>query len=380
MAFGGSAFTKLLGSIKGITGKLFGGGAEKVFKPRSYGMPKVKGAGEVPEGKKPGGFLESIASGLKAFGGANSKKIIQGAGTLAISVLLIGGSLGILAAVFSSINPVLLVAFGFSLVELAGAMWIMSKIMGKISSGDILKGSFAMLVMSVALIPFAFAMQMMAGIPWSQMLISIGMAALAVLALAGIGAIMMTPAGLAFLFGAGALAIAGLSLMLFGASLLVAASGFNAMSTVDWNGFSGMGSALVSILPGLLGLAGIGLFAIPGLLMMSFALGSLAAVMVILAPAMQISAIATNSMAEGIGKLKEAVKGLDVEKLNNMASAAERLSTASAISGLANAVFGGSSEKGQTEQTVKIAPITINLRLNGREIQNLVIEDTKLVS
>src|SRR6185369_5481855 len=109
---------------------------------------------------------------------------------------------------------------------------------------------------------------------------------------------------------------------------------------INWDSFSSMGSALLSILPGLLGLAGIGLFAIPSLLLMSFALGSLAAVMSVLAPAMSVASIATHSMASGITELKEAIKGLDTSKLESMADAAERLSVGTAIGGLANAISG----------------------------------------
>ncbi|HWY35098.1 MAG TPA: hypothetical protein VNX68_10665, partial [Nitrosopumilaceae archaeon] len=379
----GMAFGKGFKASTGMGGEGIGGilGGKK-----GGGVPSVKGASGVPEGGKPGGFLQSLGEGLKYFG-KNMVDIIKGAITLSLAALMLGGALILITKGIASFGGDAsggqLITFGVALVALAGTLWLMSKVMGNIDLGNILKGSLAMVLMGASLIPFAFAMQMMSAIPWSQMLISIGMAALTVLALTGIGALMMTPAGVAFLFGAAALAVAGVSLMIFGASLSVAAAGFNAMSTVNWAGFSGMGSALLSILPGILGLAGVGLFAIPGLLLMSFALGGLAAIMVVLAPAMEMAALSTNSMAEGIGKLKEAVKGIDVDKLNSMASAAERISTASAISGLASAVsgiFGGSAGSQEKEQKIKIEPITINLKLNGRDLQTLQIEDTKLLS
>ena len=379
--FNGMMFRK--GFDKGGVGEGIGGmlGGKK----SGGAMPSIKGAGEVPQGGKPGGFLQSLGEGLKFFG-KNMTDILKGAFTLSLAAIMIGGALiaitfGI-AKMGGDASGGQLITFGIALVALAGTLWLMSKVMGNVDLGNVVKGTIAMVLMGVALIPFAFAMQMMSGIPWTQMLISISMAALTVLALTGIGALLMTPAGVAFLVGAAALAIAGVSLAIFGASLLVAAAGFSAMANINWAGFSGMGSALISILPGILGLAGIGIFAIPSLLLMSWALGGLAAVMVVLAPAMQMAALSTNSMAEGIGKLKEAVKGIDVDKLNSMASAAERISTASAIGGLVNAVTGifGGGGKEEKQQSVKIEPITINLKLNGRELQTIQIEDTKLIS
>jgi len=379
----GVSFGKGFQSAAGMGGQ--GGGITSMFKKGGGGggIPSPSGADAIPDKGKPGGFLESLASGLKAFG-KDMAQIIKGAVALSLSALLIGGALVAITAGIAAFGGDAtggqLVTFGLALVGLAGTMFLMSKIMGQVSPADILKGSFAMVVMGAALVPFAFAMQMMSGIPWTQMLASLGIAALAVLALAGIGAIMMTPAGIAFLFGAGALAIAGLSLMVFGASLLVAASGFKAMTEINWDSFSSMGSALLSILPGLLGLAGIGLFAIPSLLLMSFALGSLAAVMSILAPAMSVASMATHSMASGITELKEAIKGLDTSKLESMADAAERLSVGTAIGGLANAISGFAGGKSEKETTVRIAPIEIELKLDGRTLQKLIIDDTKIIS
>lgn len=378
----GKQFLSGLAFGKGQKAGLEGGGIGSFFgKGKKQNIPAAGGGISTPDtgvkGGGGGGGLKGFATAIKEMSKEGAGIDMKGILKLSGAIFLLVAPIGILAAVFSKVDPVLLLAFGGVMVEMSLALLLMSKMTGQISIPNVLKGALAMVIMGAALIPFSFAMQMMAGIPWTQMLISIGMAALAVLALTGIGALMMSPAGVAFLFGAAALALAGLSLMVFGASLLVAAAGFNAMATVNWSGFSGMGDALMSILPGLLGLAGVGLFAIPGLIMMSFALGGLAAVMVVLAPAMQMAAISTNSMADGITKLKEAVKGLDVDKLNSMANAAERLSTASAISGLANAVtglFGGGGGKEEKQQRVTIEPITINLDMDGATIRKFTVK------
>jgi hypothetical protein len=163
----------------------------------------------------------------------------------------------------------------------------------------------------------------------------------------------------------------------FGASLMVVSSGFEAITKIDWSALSGMGPALLTIAAaGALGL--IGSF---GLIGMAFSLGALAAVMVVLAPAMSLAAASTKSMAEGVVQLKEAIKGLDTDKLESMANAAERLSVGSAIGSLANAIggaFGGGKEEKETK--IKLEPITINLKMNGRDLQTIIISDTKLSS
>jgi hypothetical protein len=320
-----------------------------------------------------GGGLKGFASAIKGMSKEGAKINLTGIAKLAASIFLLALPIGLLATIFSQVSPALLLAFGGVMIEMALAIFIMSKITGQISIPNVLKGALAMVIMGAALIPFAFAMQMFAGVSWET---------LAIAAVAIVGAALLL-AGLGFLapfilMGALTLAAAGVALMVFGASMFVVSAGFEAITKIDWSALSGMGPALLTIAAaGALGM--VGTF---GLLGMSFALGALAAVMVVLAPAMQMAAQSTNSMAEGIGKLKEAVKGLDVDKLNSMANAAERLSTASAVGGLASAVSGmfGGGAKESKEQTVKIAPITINLKMNGRDLQQIIVEDNKLSS
>jgi hypothetical protein len=391
-AIGIAALALLFGPAKQImNGMLFrkgfdsggagGGGIASLFKKGGGagggGISGVKGAEGIPDKGKPGGFLQSLSEGLKSFG-TDSGKIIKGASTLALSSLLIGGALIAITAGIAKFggdaSGSQLLTFGVALVGLAGSLFLMSKLMGQMSMGDVLKGSMAMAILGLAMVPFAYSMTLFQKVDWG----TLGKAAVAIIGASLLLAGMSLLAG-PILIGALALAGAGVALTIFGASLLVAALGFNAMSKIDWASFSGMGSALLAILPGLIGLAGVGLFAIPGLVMMSFALGGLAAVMAILAPSMTMAAAATHSMASGVGELKEAVKGLDTSKLESLASSAERLSVSSALGGIANAIGsaigGGSAEK---ETKIKLEPITINLKFNGRDMQQVIINDTQL--
>jgi hypothetical protein len=354
---GGGGIKEMLGfGKKGATGA--GGGG---LSPPDTG---VKGGGG-------GGGLKGFATAIKEMSKEGAGIDMKGVLKLSGAILLLVAPIGILAAVFSKVDPILLLAFGGVMVEMSLALLLMSKMTGQISIPNVLKGALAMVIMGAALIPFAFAMQMFGGVSWE----TLGVAAVAI-----VGASLLL-AGLGFfapliLTGALTLAAAGVALMVFGASMMVISSGFESITKINWGALSAMGPALLTIAAaGALGVVGT-----IGLLGMSFALSGLSDVMVVLAPAMQMAAQSTNSMAEGIGKLKEAVKGLDVDKLNSMAGAAERLSTASSIGGLANAVSGmfGGEEKGSKEQKIKIEPITINLKMNGRMIQTEIIEANSL--
>lgn len=350
----GSGTGGIMGTIKGFFGK--GKGASETLCAPETG---VKG--------ESGGGLKGFATAIKEMSKEGVDIDMKGIFKLSGSILLLVAPIGILATIFSKVSPALLLAFGGVMVEMALAMLIMSKITGQISIGNVLKGALAMVILGAALIPFAFAMQMFSGVSWE----TLGVAAVAIL-----GAALLL-SGLGFfapliLMGALVLAAAGLSLMVFGASLLVASAGFNAISKIDWSSLSGMGPALLTIAAaGALGL--VGSF---GILGMAFSLGALASVMVVLAPALQLASISMSSMAEGIQKLNESVKSIDTAKLESLASSSERLSTASAISGLSNVVsgmFGGGKE--EKAQKIEIAPIVINLKLNGRQIDEIRIND-----
>jgi hypothetical protein len=363
----GFAFGK--GQRAGLAGGGAGGG----------GISSIAGAGNTPENGKPGGFLESLANGLKAFG-QNPAQIIKGAATLAVSALMIGGALVAITAGIAAFggdaSGKQLLSFGVALVGLSGTMFLMSKIMGQISPKDILMGSLAMVTIGAAFIPFAFAMKLMEGVKWE----TLAMAAVGVIGLtaivAGLGLIMSSGVG-ALILGAGVLFLVGLGVGMaaLGGGLLVASAGFTAMSGVDWASLANLGPTVMAIAAaGALGL--IGSF---GLIGMAVSLGALAAIMVVLAPAMSLAATSTEQMAQGVMHLKEAIKGLDTSKLNELAEASEKMSVSSAIGGLAN-TLATLTGTGKAEKSIKLEPITINLKLNGRDLQTIIVDDTSIVT
>jgi hypothetical protein len=362
---GGGFFKSMLGMFgkgKGVAGAA-GGALGGV-------LPTAKQAEAIPAGTGLKNFLTNLGTGLSNFG-QNFAKVVKGALAFGIALTLIGAPL-LMSLAFVGKEKAL-VAFGFAMVEMATALWITSKITGNISLGNVLKGALAMGLMGGAIMLFGFGMQQYAGLDWGQLAI-IGAAVLgAALLLFGISFLAVPIA-----IGALVLAGAGLSLMIFGFALQTIAGSFAEMNKIDWKTFSLMGPALLSAVPGLLALGGIGLFALPGLFLMTGVLAGLAMVMVVLAPALSMASQSMIKMAEGIDKLKEAVKGLDTSKLRELSDTAEKLATASAIGALAgavNAITGGGG--GATKsQTMKLEPITINLKMNGRLIQQEIVDST----
>jgi len=360
----GKQFASGLAFGKGQKAGLEGGGISSMFgKGKKSPVPETP-AMSTPGGGAGGGGLKGFATAIKEMSKEAASIDMKGILKLSASIFLLVAPIGALAMVFSKVDPMLLLAFGGVMVEMSLAMLLMSKITGQISIGSVLKGALAMVIMGAALIPFGYAMTLFEGVSWG----TLGIAAVAIL-----GAAVLL-AGLGFfapfiLMGALTLAAAGVALMIFGASMMVISSGLESMSKIDWSGLSAMGPALLTIAAaGALGL--IGSF---GLIGMTFALMGLAGVMVVLAPAMSLAAASTKSMAEGIVQLKEAIKGLDTSKLESLASASERISTGSAIGGIANAISGalGGGEKGGQTTKVTVDPITINLEFDGKTLRTI---------
>jgi hypothetical protein len=112
-----------------------------------------------------------------------------------------------------------------SLVGLAAIAYVLGK-----AQGEMIKGAIAVAILGAALIPFAFSMSLIAGLDIGSVMAAAAGLVIFSAAIFGLGALMMTGVG-AFIFGAGLAALAGLgvSMMVLGAGLLVAAAGFQAI-------------------------------------------------------------------------------------------------------------------------------------------------------
>lgn len=355
--------------VKGLIGK--GGAASQVTTPDSDVAQNTQGM----QGAGPGGFLKGLAEGLKAMG---DPKVFAGLGAVALA--------GPAFILFLPAIPGLILMSGVGLLDklIVRGFGAMSQGLGVLGNNlvNIAKGSLAMALIGLSIIPFALAIQAFNNVEWSAM----GKAAVGVIGLTaivlGLGALVMSGVGAALL-GGGIIALIGLGvgLAVFGASMLVAAIGFNAMAEVKWDSFGNMGMALLSVVPGMLafGLASL-VFLNPltliSLGLMTMTLMGLAGVMTVLAPALSIASQSMVTMAAGIEQLAISVDKLDIDKLESLSEASAKMSTASAISGLVTAITGGGGEGGG-ETKVKLEPITIDLKLNGRQIQEMIIKDLK---
>ncbi len=432
--FKDSAYSMVDG-IKSIKEKGLGGSIKSMF-GRSEEKEKLEGANSKDATPKGGGGLQSLAEGLKAMG---DPKVFAGIGAVALAapalVLMLAGipTIMLMAGVG---------ALG-KLVE-AGFKATASGISAMGEAKGILKGAAAMVIVGASLIPFAFALQMMSEVGWGTVLMAITMMGAGVLALMVIGAMVTGPGGIALLMGALALVAVGVALMAFGASLMIFATaagmmqgmefgwlgdlGWNlliaspglllgglalmvaapallfgsmglmalgvaaqALSGIDWTAFAAIGDALLSIVPGLLGFSLAGLmFVNPitllGMLLMIGNLGMLAAVMAPLSQSLNTGADGLDRFSEGLTKLQAAANSLDFERLEALKELSVGMATSGAGGGMGDQIQkiadalaaltkgGGGSGGGGNKK------IEINLKLNGRQLQEIIVDDTSIVS
>jgi len=180
-------------------------------------------------------------------------------------------------------------------------------VLGK-AQGEMIKGAIAVAILGVALIPFAFAMSLIAGLDIGSVIAAAAGLVIFSAAVFGLGLLMSSGVG-AFIFGAGLLALAGLGVAMgvLGAGLLIAGAGFQAIG-------SSMGSIIETISN--VGTVIGGLFQyIAPIAMLSLALVGLAAALTMVGIAgmaslpglMAVAAVGT--VAVGVGSLLGFGKG-----------------------------------------------------------------------
>ena len=227
-----------------------------VVKDKAAGMAKGmsdnaadKGVGLPAKSGKSGGFLKSIANGVKKFG---DSKVLKGALTLGI----LGGTVGLLAIGLKAFNGLDFKTMFKGFVAL-GALIMFARLIGKATFG-ILKGALAIGVLGAALIPFAFALKLMKDAGLGTILtIAVGLTALGVAAaiLGGMLPVM--------LLGSVAIAALGAALIPFAFAAEMAAGAFNMfigdlikISLVDGANLILVGAGLAAIGAGLVAMTG----------------------------------------------------------------------------------------------------------------------------
>jgi DNA-binding transcriptional MerR regulator len=430
------AFINGIAMGKGFNLSMKGGGMLKGLKSVfSKGGDAVKpptnptAAADAGGGGGGGGWVKSLAEGIKSFKEVGMKDILKfGFALVTIGAAVTLFMMGIQAS--GGADGAILASAAAAMIILAGGLWLSTKILGKMSMKDVLMGALAMGVMGLALIPFAYAAQMMSEVDWFNVLAGIGVAILvvALLVLLGVGMMWVLPflllgaaglaiAGIALLIAAVCLSLAGEHLtaamepleqikdadwsglapfaealsafgfgtiaagigLLIGAIMLAAAAPFLAIATPllialtdpDWKGLYVLAGGLNALSPALFGFALAGLaffnpFVLFGLALMLEALFELKWIMVSLGPNLALGADGIERMAAGVGKLESAVKGMNVKKL-------EKLAEVMAEGGAEMGKFVAEVNRAESTKVTHV----VKLQLDGKDLQEIILKDTK---
>jgi hypothetical protein len=146
-----------------------------------------------------------------------------------------------------------------------------------------------------------------------------------------------------------------------------------------------MGDALLSVVPGLFAFSFAAMMfinplALLGIIFMTWALTSLAAIMGPLAQSLTIGADSLDRFASGLDKLSAAADALSLDKLeklkelsDSMAGASAGGAIMSAMANMANMGKGGGGGDGEVRK------IEVNVKMNGRDMQNFIVKDTAII-
>ena len=219
------------------------------------------------------------------FGKIKAGDLIKGAAAL----LILAAALYVSAKAFQEFAKVEWESVAKGLVGLVGLAAI-AYILGK-AQGEMIKGAIAVALLGVALIPFAFAMSLIAGLDIGSVLAAAAGLVIFGAAVFALGALMFTGVG-ALVFGAGLLALTGLGLALIvlGTGLTMVGSGFSAISSslpaimeqisavsqIDYMPILGLAGALSVLAFALAAVAVSGMLALPALMALGLVAGGAA--------------------------------------------------------------------------------------------------------
>jgi hypothetical protein len=415
--------------VKGIAAVALAGPAFLLFTPALPGLLVMAGVGAV--GALVTAGFTAISTGLTSLG-ANFSSVMKGVAALAIMaipMIIFTAALPglLLMALVGVAAPLITAGFG----ALNGGLSILGN-----NFINVLKGALAMAIVGASLIPFAFALSMMTDVSWSAVLASLAFMVMAAAVVVGMGFLLAGPQALLLLAGAAAMLIIAGALLVFayamqamlpvmtamqgmdfswlsnlGWNLLLAAPGlfFGGLAlglatpgliygslglvaislaaqqamTVDWSLIAGMGDALSQAAGGLFlfSLSAIMFtspFVLAGIFFMVMAITALAAVMVPLSLSLQLGADSMTKFAIGLERLSAAADTLSDEKLAKLQKISESMAKASAAGNIAGAMAataegaGGGAGGGGTRK------IEVDVKLNGRELQNYIVKDTQI--
>jgi hypothetical protein len=233
-------------------------------------------------GAPTGAGLIALAKGLKSFG----NNALKGVAVLG----LLAGVIGLSAIAFQQFAEVDFASVIYGGIALA-AFALGASIIGNYAD-KILVGSLAIAALGIALIPFTYAMSLLAGLDIGSVIAAAAGLVIFGAAVFGLGALMMTGVG-AFVFGAGILALLalGTALVVLGAGLNLVGSGFSAissglpsiieqisaLSTINFLPILGLAGALTVLSIALAAVAATGMLALPALIALGLFAGAGAA-------------------------------------------------------------------------------------------------------
>jgi hypothetical protein len=276
--------------VMGMFGK--GGPAESAsqFAGGSFSKGKEllaqkKGLGTTPSTAATPAAGGGGADQANKFGKIKAGDLIKGAAAL----LILAAALYVSAKAFQEFATVEWESVAKGLVGLVGLAAI-AYVLGK-AQGEMIKGAIAVALLGVALIPFAFAMSLIAGLDIGSVLAAAAGLVIFGAAVFALGALMFTGVG-ALVFGAGLLALTGLgiALIVLGTGLTMVGSGFSAISSslpaimeqisavsqIDYMPILGLAGALSVLAFALAAVAVSGMLALPALMALGLVAGGAA--------------------------------------------------------------------------------------------------------
>jgi hypothetical protein len=430
LAEGLKALGKNFGQVmKGLLVIAAAGPAFLLFTPALPGLLLMAGVGAV--GTLVTAGFNAIGDGLIKLG-ENFGSVMKGVAALAMMaipmILFMPAVPGLLLMALVGVAAPLITA-GFGALNTG---------LGLLGSNftNVLKGSVAMAIVGASLIPFAFALSMMTDVSWGAVLASLAFMVMAAAVVIGMGFLLAGPQALLLLAGAAAMLIIAGALLVFaiamqqmlpvmtamqgadfswmanlGWSLLSAAPGlllggialgyatpfliFGSLglmaiakasmvaSQVDWSVIAGMGDALMQASGGLLAFSfSAMMFANPlamaGMFIMVMAISALASVMTPLANSLKLGSDSLTNFAIGLERLSAAADSLSDEKLAKLQKISDAMAKASAAGNVAAATAATAEAAGGGAGGGGVRKIEVDVKLNGRELQNYIVKDTAI--
>jgi hypothetical protein len=308
-------FKNMVGLLKAIAAKFGAEGTGKgifaTIKEKIFGAPKdkaPKGTGGIPipsTGDAPGAGTAPRGGMLERFFGNVKPSQLLAAGA---AMIMVAGATFILAKAFQEFGDVTWPDVALGLGSLT-VMTIAAIALGK-AKGPMMEGAFAVALLSASLIPFAYAMSLIAGLDIKSVLAAASALVIFGGAVFGLGALMATGAGAA-LFGTGLVALAklGAVMAVFGAGLLVVSMGMKAISS-SMSHVEEVIDSLVSRVGGIFKLS-FAVAALAGSLLLLGTLGKSAIPVLLALAAVGVGFGVAKSLTGSISKRKE-VDGSDV--------------------------------------------------------------------